>query len=272
MQPVNTNNPLSNFLAHQGLVKINTPDKFVQKLDNLDFNLGSGGISYQLLIEFLYVGRMLRYFTQSQIKRVYKRYDKIAGKPKLKKLLDTGYLKSRTKIEEKVGDKTILVEVYQVTDKPKLLFEAVGLNWAVLTYGRNLDGQGKENEILNTNTLINLMKEPHFYHFFHLQFPKNFAFIVPDSLMVLRDEGRYKLKFIELENTKKGDWEKYVFNKQSKYRQLASGMLAFSAWQSLSNKLKLHVPKVSEFCFSVRFIGDFDFVVEKGDGIEFRGL
>lgn len=251
-------NPLSNLLDHYGLTKLHTPDNFARQLDELGFNFGSGGISYQLLIELFYIGRMLRYFTREQIISVYQRFDKIATQPKFRTLVDRGYLK------------TIDYSVFQVTDKPKHLIDAVGLRWAALTYGNKLAGKGSENEILNTGVLVDQMKDPYFFHYSYLQFPKNPAELVPDALMVLRNGDKYRLIFLEIENTKKGDWENYVNNKQDKYRDLAKKLLAFSAWQILANRLKLYEPKVSEFCFSVRFIGNFDFDTKEEDGFEFR--
>lgn len=239
------------------------PYNFTNQLDRLDFNFGAGGISYKLLIEFLYIGRMLRYFTQNQIKSIQpRRYGKIGTKAKLKVLLDHKYLMSKTE------------GVYQVSKKPRQIFEAAKLDWEALTYGKRLGGEGRENEVLNTDQLIRLMREPYFYHYFFLRFPSSGkAFVDPDALMVLKKEDQYRLVFIEIENSKKGNWHEYVDDKRRKYQILARKKWVYHAWDKIANMLNLHLPEVSDFHFSVRFIGNFDFDVGREEkGFEYTRL
>ncbi len=232
------------------------------ELDKLELGLGSAGKSYQRVIEFLYVGRMLRYFTVKQIQDVYSGFNKIVNRKKISRFVEEGYLRKHGQ------------DVYSVSNKPYPLFDEVGLNTSILTYGKAITGEGKSNEILNTSILVNLMKDEYFFHFFSLQFPRGEnAYIKPDMLMVLYDPitKRYMLKFIEIENTEKVNWKEYVEDKVRRYKRLGSENVALTAWSVLAKKLNFRPPDSSEFGFNVLFIGDMPLKLE-GDYFESKRI
>jgi hypothetical protein len=113
--------------------------------------------------------------------------------------------------------KEVSKDVYIVTDKALPVLQDVGYN--IETLPAQPKGLGNINELLNTDVFIQALKLPNFYTLLYHKFSE----LEPDALLVLKEEGRYKLTFLEIE-AKKPSWEQYLENKRDKYLRLASNL------------------------------------------------
>ncbi|MFH1052773.1 MAG: hypothetical protein V1779_17775 [bacterium] len=124
-------------------------------------------------------------------------------------------------------------------------------------------GKGDINELNNTDVFIQALKLPDFYF---LLYP-NFEYLIPDALMVLKQNYQYKLVFIEVE-AQKPNWDSYLENKLQNYIKLSQNIDVYNYWISVAPKLKLRIPTIDEFKFTVAIIGNI--TKDWGDCFIFR--
>ncbi len=211
------------------------------------------GGSWALMWGMLYNISMLKYIHHKHLVLIESRFDKIGSKNRLNQLCDLKYLRFSND------------GVYSATKKTHALLKEVGRNRDLLP---KVSGDGGINELQNTDAFVKIMtEEQHFLMFLYPRFPHDNPYIKPDALMVLKDENKYKLIFLEVEASKT-NWESYILTKRDNYMRLSKDRIVYEYWQSISKKLGLPVPKISEFFFSVRFIGDIKFD-DWGNGFEF---
>jgi len=217
---------------------------------------GDNNLSYTLMWRMLHRISMLKFVQHRHLTFFKPEFNKVCAKDRLNSLCDLNYLKKTNN------------GVYSATKKTLALLDELK------DYDRELlpkvSGDGGINELNNTDALVKLMKEePYFFNFLYPRFPYENPYVKPDALMVLKDDNKYKLIFLEIEASKKPNWDQYIFTKKLNYERLSKDVLVYQYWKGVAKKLDLPVPNISEFFFSVRFIGDIKFD-DWGDGFEFR--
>lgn len=210
-------------------------------------SLGSGG-SWQLMVDMLYHIRLVRYATQAQIKQINSRYEKICGKKKLDKLVQLGML---------TGE-------YRATPKTSALLKASGFNMTLLQ--PEPTGNGGVDSILKTDVFIQALKLPNFKALLFPRFPKDTPYLIPDALLVLAEDNRYQLKFLEVE-TDKFYHDEYLENKRQNYERLGTDDQVYRYWENVSGHLGLKNPIKEKFKFSVTCIGN---IKKEWRGWEFK--
>ncbi|WP_319526162.1 hypothetical protein [uncultured Desulfosarcina sp.] len=203
--------------------------------------LKSGG-SYALMWELFYTARLLKYTTPRHLKAVKPTFSKICSKKKLLALCDLGYLKNPQG------------EVFCATDKARDVLEEVGYNPKLLP--GEPKGKGDVNELNNTEVFIDCLKHPYYKALLFPRFPIDKPYVIPDALLVLAKDNRYKLAFLEIES-EKTNWQDHLENKRENYNRLACDKIVYSFWMSFAPLLDLPIPDRNMFCFSVWCIGDF---------------
>jgi hypothetical protein len=134
---------------------------------------------------------------------------------------------------------------------------AEGINTSIIKLPQ---GKGDKERIDNTDVLLKIIQLPDFYALFYPEFYRqpsdNQPFLVPDAALVLKREDKAKLIFLEIERPK-GNWEDHLLNKKSKYETVARNLTTYNNW-AFSNfqKLKIKLPDIDKFCFSILCIGD----------------
>ncbi|HIJ90599.1 MAG: hypothetical protein OEV89_07505 [Desulfobulbaceae bacterium] len=212
-------------------------------------SLGSGG-SWQLMVDMLYHIRLFRYATQAQIKQINSRYEKICGKKKLDKLVQLGML---------AGE-------YRATPKTTKLLKELGYNVNLLQ--PEPTGDGGVDSILKTDVFIKARKMTNFKALLFPRFPKDTPYLIPDALLVLAEDNRYQLNFLEIE-TDKFYHDEYLENKRQNYERLGKDDQVYRYWENVSEQLGLKKPSKEQFKFSVTCVGNikkefraWDFVKE----------
>lgn len=157
----------------------------------------------------------------------------------------------------------VALGIYASTSKSLQLLKALGHDLKLLPGVP----KGIGAEIYNTNVLVQAIKIPNYYALLYPQFPKEKPYIIPDALMILKEEHRYQLNFMEIE-AEKPNWEDHLQTKYDGYKRLAKDMAVYNYWKAYSGYLKLPCPPVEKFKFRVMIIGS----VKKdwGKGFEFR--
>ncbi|MBI5402497.1 MAG: hypothetical protein HY959_03790 [Ignavibacteriae bacterium] len=194
----------------------------------------SGGGTWRALYDVLYYTRLLKYVHKSQYKTIKSHYFKITADWKLKDLCEKGYLYSPSQ------------DVYCASNKVLPILEAVGYNMTLPSEPR---GKGDINEISNTSAFIQLIKEPYFYT---LLYP-NFGYLIPDALLVEKNERKYRLTFIEVERPKP-DWEYWIENKKNNYFKLSKDYQVYDYWLIVCEKLGFPKPQIVDFKFNYKII------------------
>ena len=197
--------------------------------------LGMGG-SYELFFDMLYHMRLLKYVRPDHIKLINKRFEKICSLNKLREFCDLGIL------ENPQGD------VFTVPDSAVKILKEAGKNIKLLP--EEVKGYGGINELNNTDVFITALKLSNYYALLYPQFPKVGPYIRPDALLVLKEEKRYRLFFLEIQ---KLDWEQNLEDKRRNYLRLSGDDLVFKYWLNMCDKnlLNLPIPKIDDFKFSV---------------------
>jgi len=212
------------------------------------------GRSYESVYQLLYNVALLKYSTQGHLKSIgFPGVEKVATKGKLNTLCEFGYLRLAN---ENLG-------IYSATAKALHLLKAVGHNLNLLP----AVPKGKGFEIYNTDVFIQAFKLPNYFALLYPQFPKENPYIIPDALLVLKEERRYQLNFLEIE-AEKPNWESHLQTKYNGYKRLAKDILAYYYWKAFSGYLKLPCPPVEKFTFRVMIIGSIK--KDWGKGFEFR--
>ncbi len=215
--------------------------------------LTSGG-SFENIYQLLYYTTLLKYVTQEHIKSIgFSGAKKVATKRKLQALRELGYLRFANKSRS----------IYSTTAKTYHLLKALGHDFKLLP---SLP-KGTGAEIYNTDVFVQAIKLPNYHALLYPQFPTEKPYIIPDALMVLKEDHRYQLNFLEIE-AEKPNWDYYLQTKYDSYKRLAKDPQVYKYWKSFSGYLNLACPPIEEFNFRVIIIGS----IQKswGPGFEFR--
>lgn len=200
-------------------------------------HLSNKNKSYQLIWDILYYTRLFKYVHRTQYKAIRSRLSLAATKKNLNYLCEKGYLKE------------VRPNTYCTKDKSITILKTA-------KYGKNLSllppepvGSGDVNEMNNTAVFLEAIKLKQFYT---LLYP-NFEYLRPDALLVLKDEQRYKLTFLEIE-AKKSKWVEYLETKRDNYLRLAKDETFYKFWHDTAPKLGLPCPSSEHLKFSVQFV------------------
>lgn len=222
-------------------------EKIILVIDELK-PLLSGGATFLSLYKVFYYTRLLRYIRADQYKLIDPLFAKICTKPKLKTLVELGYLKEHN-------------QVYSATNKVMGVLQRAGFQTRFLP--AETEGIGGINSLNNTSVFIDALKVENYYT---LLFP-NFGYIEPDALLVEKYGEKYKLTFLEIESEKFG-WNNYLENKRENYLKLAKDIAFYDFWITASKILGLRVPTKEELKFNVTFVCSFD--RKFGNGFNFK--
>lgn len=215
--------------------------------------LMSGG-SYENIYQMLYYLALIKYATQVHLKAIgFPGAEKVATKGKLLALCELGYVQ--------LANKTL--GIYSAPAKTLQLLGTLGYNLKLLP----AVPKGTGAEIYNTDVFVQALKLPNYYALLFPQFPKEAPYIIPDALLILKEERRYQLNFLEIE-AEKPNWESHLQTKYDGYKRLAKDIQAYYYWKVYSGYLKLPCPLVEEFKFRVMIIGSI--TKDWGKGFEFR--
>ncbi len=215
--------------------------------------LTSGG-SFENIYQLLYYTTLLKYVTQEHIKSIgFAGVGKVATKGKLQTLRELGYLRT-SKINPRI---------FSSTNKTYQVLKTLGHDFKLLP---NLP-KGDGAEIYNTDVFVQALKLPNYYALFYPQFPKEKPYIIPDALLVLKENHRYQLNFLEIE-AEKPNWDNYLQIKYDEYKRLSKDIQVYIYCKAFSGYLKLLCPPVEKFKFRVIIIGSI--IKEWGKGFEFR--
>lgn len=205
--------------------------------------------SLQAYWEMLFDIRLLRYVHASQIPKIQSKYRKICSLKNLRNLCGFGYLRECENKEVFIATDEVIKFLPYVEwgkeDKEKRDVNFLPEKESI--------GKGDVNEILNTETFIQAMKLPDFYTLHYTSEFKDSHDIVPDALLIRKDSYKYKLTFLEIE-AKKSNWLSILENKKNNYIDLSRDIRIYDYWKKQCNKLKLRIPTIEEFKFSVKFI------------------
>ena len=202
--------------------------------------LTSGG-SFENIYRLLYYVALLKYATQEQIKSIgFAGVGKVATKRKLQVLRELGYLRFANKSRR----------IYSAMPKTYHLLKALGHNFKLLPSVT----KGTGAEIYNTDVLVQALKLPNYHALLYPQFPTEKPYIIPDALMVLKEDHRYQLNFLEIE-AEKPNWDYYLQTKYDSYKRLAKDPQVYKYWKSFSGYLNLACPPIEKFKFRVIIIG-----------------
>lgn len=197
--------------------------------------------SYKLVWDLFYKTRLLKYVHHEQYSRIRNTFTKISAYPKLKHLCQEGYL-------EECGNK-----IFVATDNVlPILKELPYYNINLLPKNKS-KGKGDINEILNTEAFIELSKQKDFYTLLYPTVFRESHNLIPDALLVLKEDQKYKLTFLEVE-AKKPQWIETLVNKRNNYLLLAKDYRFYDYWKDTAEKIGLYVPPLGKLKFSVSFI------------------
>lgn len=219
----------------------------------------SGG-SYQSFFQWLHNAALMRYTTEEHLKQLHEYAGKYATPKKLNTLREAGYIAAIRN-----GDVFVLTKKgFQALDEqPKL-------NTSILQ--RDFRGMDLKHTLEITQALINIRQEEHFFTVFYptlTVFNSDQRELKPDACIVYRKENAYKIVFLEVENPKPDSyWTEHLEGKHDQYNRIAKDIRTFDWWKEQAGKLKLPIPVLPDFCFSIRVIGNIK--KEWGEGFEFK--
>lgn len=212
--------------------------------------------SYQQFFRLYYFIRLLKYSTQKQLRLLeFSGVSKVATKDVLDELVKIGHINTAGKSGNVfIANETTDNIVNTVSFNEENYFKVFA----------NLPrGIETSNDIKNTEIFIQALKLKN-YHF--LLFP-DFDYLRPDALLVLKEEKRYKLSFLEIE-TEQSNWESRLEKMRTNYRKLSNDMLVYEYWKKMADYLQLAIPEIDDFKFSVIIVGNI--IKNWGKGFEFR--
>ena len=213
----------------------------------------SGG-SYENIYQLLYYVSLLKYSTQGHLKSIgFPGTEKVATKKKLQALSELGYVRLAN---ENLG-------IYSSTAKTLQLLKALGHDLKLLP----AVPKGIGFEIYNIDEFVKALRLPNYYALLYPQFPTEKPYIIPDALLVLKEDHRYQLNFLEIE-AEKLNWDYYLQTKYDNYKRLAKDPQVYKYWKAISGYLKLPCPPIETFKFRVMIIGTIQ--KDWGPGFEFR--
>lgn len=193
--------------------------------------------SYQLIWDILYYTRLLKYVHRTQYKEIRSRLSLAATKKNLTSLCEQDYLKE------------VKPNIYSAKDKALRILQEAKYEKNLILLPPEPRGTGEINEMNNTDVFIQAVK----LKYFHALLYPNFEYLRPDGLLVLKDENRYKLIFLEIES-KKPKWETYLETKRKNYLRLAKDINCYRFWLNTAPKLGLSCPAPEHFKFCVYFV------------------
>ena len=215
--------------------------------------LTSGG-SFENIYQLLYYVALLKYATQEHIKSIgFAGVGKVATKRKLQTLRELGYLRLANKSKS----------IYSTMAKTYHLLKALGHDLKLLP----AMPKGTGAELYNTDVFVQALKLANYHALLYPQFPTEKPYIIPDALLVLKEDHRYQLNFLEIE-AEKPNWDYYLQTKYDSYKRLAKDIHVYNYWKAFSGYLKLPCPPVEKFMFQVIIIGSIK--KDWGEGFEFR--
>ena len=213
-------------------------------MDDLDSFYTTGRTKPRLLQALTFLS-ICRYATLKQLQTVKTAYRQhIFTTKAVKMLVDLGYL--------------------GITGNGTYFTDSKGLNFLeenkISTYyflSRNRAVAG-EHTLKITDYIISLQSNPSFFTAFYPQFTKppdyTEVFLIPDICVIYRKEDSYKIEFIEIEISDKGDPE-YILKKKAKYQQIAKDKNTYLHWWKFHcGKLGLPMCSVEQFCFNMEVI------------------
>ena len=181
------------------------------------------------------------------------RVEKVATKKKMQTLSKLGYLKLANE----------MFGIYSSTAKTHTLLKELGKDLKLLP----AVPKGTGVEIYNTDVFVQALRLPNYYALLYPQFPTEKPYIIPDALLVLREENRYQLNFLEVEASK-SNWDYYLQTKYDGYKRLSEDIQVYRYWKAFSGYLDLSCPPIEKFYFQVMIIGSIQ--RDWGKGFEFR--
>lgn len=189
--------------------------------------------SYEQIFKVLYTLSLSRYATAKQLREINHR---VCVKKFLVKLIELGYLST-----------TKNLQAFTATPKAWEVLQAEGYNTKIIH--KTLEAEAPQHELDISNALLQIYKEEHFFTNFY----PHFGDLIPDACLVYRrDQGEYRIVFLEVEN-KKFDWENYIKKKYQKYQELGTQQEVYTKWwKRWSGLLGLPYCEQDKFCFSVR--------------------
>jgi hypothetical protein len=211
--------------------------------------------SFKLIWDIIYYTRLLKYVHQKQYKEIRDRLRLAATKKTLSQLCSLNYLKEVDRL------------VFCTTDKAIELLNKVKYR-VPLGYGLDLlpeepVGKAGINEMNNTDVFIEALKLQDYYA---LLYP-HFEYLVPDALLVQKNDHAYKLTFLEVEKPK-SNWQTYLEDKKQKYLRLSQDINFYNYWLNTSLKLGLTMPELKNLKFSICIVGNI--IKDFGEGFIFK--
>lgn len=229
---------------------------FKEQLKPLCYKNGKTIRSYQQFFRLYYFIRLLKYSTRDQLNSIgFSGSSKVATKEILKSLVELGHIST-------AGTSGNVFIPNETTDS---IIRSVKYNNSryFKIFAPLPKGIETSNDIKNTKVFIQAIKMKH-YHF--ILFP-GFDYVKPDALLVLKDNERYKLSFLEVE-TEQSNWSQRFEKMRDNYHRLAKDRIVYDYWLNTASQLNLAKPDMLDFCFSVIVVSDID--KDLGSGFTFR--
>jgi len=221
-----------------------------------------GNLSFKAVWELFYDTRLLKYVHQSQYRLIKpSKYGKISALKTLRSFCKAGYLRECIHPETKK-----LREVFIATDEVLPILELTVNNTDVLPKNESV-GEGDINEVLNTEVFIQAMKRKDFHTLLYPQVFRESHDLIPDALLVLKEEKKYRLVFLEVE-AKKPNWVERLEKKRDNYLLLARDQRFFEYWKDNVGKVGFSVPDITQLKFTVTFICSLQ--KDFGEGFKFQ--
>ena len=227
-----------------------------EQLRPLIYNNNKTVRSYQQFFRLYYFIRLLKYTTQTQLRSLsFSGVSKVATKDILDELVNIRHISSIEKDSR----------IYIANETTEKILKTVSFNQDnyFKIFKPLPQGTDTANEIKNSEVFVQALKLPNYYF---LLFP-DFTYIRPDALLVLKEEKKYKLKFLEIE-TRQSNWEQRLDKMRDNYHKLKTDMAVFEYWKKMARFLMLPEPNINDFKFSVFIIADIN--KNWGKGFEFR--
>jgi hypothetical protein len=227
-----------------------------EQLKPLCYHNGKTVRSYQQFFRLYYYIRLLKYSSQKQLRSLeFSGVSKVATKDVLDELVKIGHISfadgnGRVFIANETTDRIIRSVSYNEEN-----FFKVFANLPI--------GTETSNDIKNTDVFVQALQLNNYYF---LLFP-NFDYLRPDALLVLKEDNRYKLTFLEIE-TEQSNWEHRLSRMRENYIKLSTDVVVYEYWKKTVGLVNLTVPDINDFKFSVTVIGNIN--KNFGRGFEFR--
>lgn len=123
------------------------------------------------------------------------------------------------------------------------------------------EGKGEKDKSDIAGIVLELTKQPDFYAVFYPEFYENKSdqqtFLRPDGALVLKQNSKAKLVFLEIEQ-QKPNWQAHIEGKRRKYNLIAGREQTWGQWwRHWCGLLNFELCPIEKFGFSVWCIGNF---------------